>query len=389
MNFKLSVLFLTNAYPDFESSYRGIFIKQMATLLRNEGYQIDVVTPRIYRRSRLFENQEGIKVYRFPFFSGNKPLIQYKTIPYFRLLLYFISGSLLTIFVVIKSRCRIIHIHWAIPTGLIGVFVGTLLMKPVIVTIHGSDLRMAVDRPGLIQKLFLYVCNRAIQLTCVSEIQRREMGDLALRGKEISVFPMGVDNRFLEIGKNRKIGVKDKVLTIVSNRNLLPIYNVSLLIRAIPLVIQEEPGVRFLIAGEGPEKENLEKEAKDLNVASSVQFLGRIPHDQMPEFLGNSDIYVSTSLYDGTSVSLLEAMATGLFPVVTNISSNQEWIEDGKNGFLIPPQNEVFLAKRIIDAIRNKELMASAIEKNLSIIEKKAFWQNQIQELKKVYEKVL
>lgn len=262
-------------------------------------------------------------------------------------------------------------------------------MKPVIVTIHGSDLRMAVDRPGLIQKLFLYVCNRAIQLTCVSEIQRREMGDLALRGKEISVFPMGVDNRFLEIGKNRKIGVKDKVLTIVSNRNLLPIYNVSLLIRAIPLVIQEEPGVRFLIAGEGPEKENLEKEAKDLNVASSVQFLGRIPHDQMPEFLGNSDIYVSTSLYDGTSVSLLEAMATGLFPVVTNISSNQEWIEDGKNGFLIPPQNEVFLAKRIIDAIRNKELMASAIEKNLSIIEKKAFWQNQIQELKKVYEKVL
>ncbi|MGB9628410.1 MAG: hypothetical protein ACPL6D_07100, partial [Thermodesulfobacteriota bacterium] len=121
---KKSILFLTNAYPDFETSYRGIFIKQMATLLRDEGYQINVVTPRIYHRSRLFEDQGRIKVYRFPFFSGNKPLIQYKTIPYFRLLLYFISGFLLTIFVALKSKCQLIHVHWAIPTGLIGVFVG-------------------------------------------------------------------------------------------------------------------------------------------------------------------------------------------------------------------------------------------------------------------------
>ena len=386
---KKSILFLTNAYPDFETSYRGIFIKQMATLLRDEGYQINVVTPRIYHRSRLFEDQGRIKVYRFPFFSGNKPLIQYKTIPYFRLLLYFISGFLLTIFVALKSKCQLIHVHWAIPTGLIGVFVGALLKKPLLVTIHGSDLRMAIKNSGWIRKLYLYVCKKACNLTCVSEFQKREIEQMGLSGEKISVFPMGIERRFLEVGKDRKNHLKNQHSIVVSNRNLLPIYNVSLLIHAIPLVLKEEPEVRFLIAGEGPEKTYLEEETKNLGVCSLVKFLGRILHDDMPELLGQSDIYVSTSLYDGTSVSLLEAMATGAFPVVTNIPANQQWIKDGENGFLIPPDDESILATKIIEAIRNKELLARAREKNLKIVEQNACWENQIQKLKKRYERIL
>lgn len=386
---KKLILFLTNAYPDFETSYRGIFIKEMATLLRNEGYQIDVITPRIYSRSPLFEDREGIRVYRFPFFSGERLLIQYKTIPYFRLLLYFISGFILTFFVILKSKSQLIHIHWAIPTGLIGVFVGTLLRKPVLVTIHGSDLRMAVEKSGLIRKLFLYVCRKAKILTCVSEFQKREMEAMGLPKEMITVFPMGIERRFLEVGKDRKNHLRNQPPIVVSNRNLLPIYNVSLLIRAIPLVLKEEPEVRFLIAGDGPEKAPLEKEAENLGVASSVRFLGRLSHDKMPQFLGQSDIYVSTSLYDGTSVSLLEAMATGAFPVVTDIQANQEWIKDGENGFLISPVDEVILATKIIEAIRNRELIARAREKNLRVAEQNACWENQIQKLKNVYEKGL
>ena len=64
-----SILFLTNAYPDFDSSYRGIFIKQMASFLQRDGYKISVVTPKIYKGSSHFEEQKGIKVYRFPFFQ--------------------------------------------------------------------------------------------------------------------------------------------------------------------------------------------------------------------------------------------------------------------------------------------------------------------------------
>jgi len=313
---KCSILFLTNAYPDFDSSYRGIFIKKMATLLKSEGYNISVVTPKIYKGSRYFEEQDGIKVYRFPFFARDKLLIEHKKIPYLRMILYYTTGFFLTLYALLKNKCNLIHAHWAIPTGLIGVLVGLFLKKPVIVTIHGSDLRLALERPRFLRKIFIYVSRKSTHLNCVSAVQKKEIEQLGIENKKISIIPMGVDGAFLEVGKNRKMGLEKRPFTILSNRNLLPIYNVFLLIRAIPIVLKEEPDTKFLIAGDGSEKESLEREVKKLNLNSSVRFLGRVPHEEMPDLLAHADIYVSTSLYDGTSVSLLEAMASGAFPIV-------------------------------------------------------------------------
>ncbi len=382
---KKSILFLTNAYPDFDSSYRGIFIKKMAVLLKDEGYKISVVTPKIYKGSLYFEDQDGIKVYRFPFFSGNRLLIEYERVPYLKMVLYYITGFFLTLYVFIKHQCQLIHVHWAIPTGLIGVLAGFLLRKPFLVTIHGSDFRMAMSGSSILKGVFLYVCKKAKHITCVSEVQKREIEKLGLKGEKISIFPMGVDQAFLEAGRKRENKLNERPFKILSNRNLLSIYNVSLLIRAIPMVIKEEPKVRFLIAGDGPERKNLEKEAMDLNVNKSVQFLGRVPHEEMCNLLADTDIYISTSLYDGTSVSLLEAMAAGVFPIVTNIYCNLDWITDNKNGFLFPIDDEGFLAKRIIDAIRNQALLKESRIKNINIIEENGLWSKNIKRVKEVY----
>jgi glycosyltransferase involved in cell wall biosynthesis len=383
---KKSILFLTNAYPDFDSSYRGHFIKRMANQLQAEGYQITVVTPKIYTNSRHFEEQNGMGVYRFPFFSGNKLLIEHQKIPYLRMLFYYLSGFLMTMYAMLKYHCDLIHVHWVIPTGLIGLVTGIFLRKPYIVTIHGSDFRMAMDRPFLL-KLFLYVCKRSQHVTCVSGMQEKEIERLGIKGEKISVYPMCVEEDFLKGGRSRERRCKTGPITIVSNRNLLPIYNVSLLIRAIPIVLQEEPHSKFLIAGDGPERVSLEKEVKKLNANSSVRFLGRVPHEEMPNLLTQADIYVSTSLYDGTSVSLLEAMATGTFPIVTDIPSNQEWIHDGKNGFLVSSENQLLLARKIIEAIHSQELLAEASEENIRIVEEKAYWMKHIQRTSAIYEK--
>jgi len=162
-----SILFLTNTYPDFESSYRGIFIKKMALLLKKEGYQPSIVTPKIYKGSNFYEEQDGMKVYRFPFFAKEKLLIEHEGIPYLRMILYYISGIFFTLFAMLVNRCYLIHVHWAIPTGLIGAVVGFLLRRPMIVTIHGSDLRIALKRRGLLGKIFVCVCRAAAHVNCV------------------------------------------------------------------------------------------------------------------------------------------------------------------------------------------------------------------------------
>jgi len=386
---KNSVLFLTNAYPDFDSSYRGIFIKKMAFLLRADGYDIAVVTPKIYKKSHYVEGQNGMKVYRFPFFSGNRLLIEYEKIPYLRMCFYYISGFFLTLYAFLKHRCQMIHVHWAIPTGLIGAGVAFLSRKPFVVTIHGSDFRLAMEEPSFLKRIFLYVCKRANHIHCVSEGMRRELENLGINGGRISAFPMGIETDFLNREGGQGGGFDTRPTTILSNRNLLPMYNVSLFIRAIPLVLSEEPKVKFFVAGDGPEREELEKEAKNLRIEDFVQFLGRIPHDAMLNLLSQTDIYVSTSLHDGTSVSLLEALGSGAFPIVTDIPSNREWVSDGENGFLVPTDKEKTLAIQIIKVIRNRSLAEEVRQKNLRLVTEKVLWPATIEKTKRIYEEVL
>ena len=381
----MNILFLTNAYPDFDSSYRGIFVKKMATLLKDEGYSIVVVTPKVYKKSHYSEEQGGIKVYRFPFFARDKLLIEYRKIPYFRMVLYYISGFFVTLYAVLRNRCDLIHVHWAIPTGLIGICVGRLLKRPIVATIHGSDFRMATERFSFLTKIFLYVCQRANQIMCVSELQKNEIERIGVRPEKISTIPMGIDETFLEAGRKRREKSNGKFHKVLSNRNLLPLYNISLLIRAIPKVIQEQPDTKFFIAGDGSDRQDLEKEANSLNLGSSVQFLGRLPHEKMAELLSQADIYVSTSLSDGTSVSLLEAMGSGAFPIVTDIPANREWIVNGKNGFLVPVDQAEILADRIVNAIRDRDLLGKSRTENFIIAQKKAFWPANIRKLEEMY----
>jgi glycosyltransferase involved in cell wall biosynthesis len=384
-----SICFITNAYPDFDSSGRGMFIKKMALLLKESGYQISVVTPKIYARSHYVEEQEGIRVYRFPFFSGDRPLIEYKKIPYLKMVFYYLTGFFLTIYVVFKHKCHLIHAHWAIPTGLIGVLVGSLLKTPLILTIHGSDFRIGTMKTFILKKIFLYVCKRAKHIICVSEVLKRDIEKLGIKAEKISVSPMGVDEPFLGSLINRGVNRIGQWFTILSNRQLQPIYNLTLLIRAIPIVLKEEPNAKFIIAGIGSERENLEKQVNDLNISSKVQFLGWVKHEEMPKLLSQADIYISTSLDDGTSISLLEAMASGAFPIVTDIPANREWISHGENGFLVPIDEERFLAEKILEAIRNQDLLEKSRDKNFCLIKEKALWPVTIVKTKEIYKMVL
>jgi glycosyltransferase involved in cell wall biosynthesis len=302
---------------------------------------------------------------------------------------YYISGFFFTLYALIRHRCQMIHVHWAIPTGLIGVGVALLFRKPIMVTIHGSDFRLAMNESSFLKRVFLYVCKRANYLHCVSDGMKKELENVGINGGRMSVFPMGIEASFLDREGIQRAGFDNRPMTILSNRNLLPIYNVSLLMRAIPLVLREEPKVRFLIAGDGPERERLERQARNLNIGDFVQFLGRMPHDAMLDLLSKTDIYVSTSLHDGTSVSLLEALGSGVFPVVTDIPSNREWISDGENGFLVPTDEERVLAMRIVEGIRNRSLAEKARQKNLRLVTEKGLWPETIDKTKRIYEKVL
>jgi len=212
--------------------------------------------------------------------------------------------------------------------------------------------------------------------------------------EKIEVIPFGVDTeRFnpnidgSDIRKKLNIDEEDEV--VISTRPFYNHYNISCLIRAIPLVLLRHKNVKFIVKGSGPLANHLKSSAEKLNVSSNIRFVGIVPYNEVSKYLSAADIYVSTCLIDSTSVSLLEAMACGLPPVVTDIPGNREWIENGKNGLLFPPRNPKTLADKLIRLIEDKRSRESFGKKCVKIVKDRAMWEECVSKMETIYESLL
>ena len=122
--------------------------------------------------------------------------------------------------------------------------------------------------------------------------------------------------------------------------------------------------------------------AKSLGISDSIRFLGWIPHGELPEYLASSDIYVSTSLSDSTSLSLQEAMACELAPVVTDLPANREWVTDGENGFIVPINDIQSLADRIVYLLKNNEARKRFGKAGREVIKQRAEYEREMEKMK-------
>lgn len=119
----------------------------------------------------------------------------------------------------------------------------------------------------------------------------------------------------------------------------------STLLRAIPQVVSEVPTFRMKIVGDGPERERLTGLTRELGMTDSIEFLGE--QTDVPSLLRGAGFFVSSSLTEGISLTLLEAMSVGLPIVATAVGGNPEIVLQNETGFLVPPMD----SRRLADAI--------------------------------------
>lgn len=212
---------------------------------------------------------------------------------------------------------------------------------------------------------------------------------------KIKVIPFGVDMNLFNpkidgstVREKLKIEADD--IVVISNRAFYNNqYNVECLVNAIPLILERHPNVKFILKGAGPLETYLKSLVKKLEVSQHVRFVGLVPYNEMAGYLKASDIYVSTCFIDSTSVSLLEAMACGLPPVVTDILGNREWITNGKNGLLYPPKDFTALAEKITQLIENSTQRKLFGRRCTQLIKQKATWEKSVAEVEKIYQACL
>ena len=241
---------------------------------------------------------------------------------------------------------------------------------PLISVGWGSDIIYQASFPPF-SFLVKKVCEKSCCIIVDSEYCKKLLKKFGCSDKT-EVIPFGVDTEKFKPGKYRdeirkKEGLEDKTV-VISLRNHYKLYNIETILKAARYF---DENVFLLIAGKGPRTKKLRKIVEKYSL-KNVRFLGFLNRDDVAKYLDAADIFISVPFWDSTSVSLLEAMASGCIPILSDIPANREWVENGKNGYIVGVKDYRKIAEVVNKIHLNPEVMKEMIIINREIVEKKA-----------------
>ncbi|HKN19727.1 MAG TPA: GT4 family glycosyltransferase PelF [Dissulfurispiraceae bacterium] len=245
-----------------------------------------------------------------------------------------------------KFKVDIIHSH-EFMMNVYGSLAGLLTGIPVIATVHGKKYFHEHWR-----RRFAYrVTARFSSMIAVSRDLKQFISEkTGASGNKIGVIYNGINCAAYGNGDaaslRKELGLASGAPVIGMIGNLYKVKGYPFFLQAAREILKTFPGAVFLIVGRGELQEALEQQAAELGLGDSIRFLGF--REDIPDLLNLIDIFVLSSLSEGLSLSILEAMAAGKPVVATNVGGNPEVIVEGSTGFLVPVGDPEALARRIM-----------------------------------------
>jgi glycosyltransferase involved in cell wall biosynthesis len=280
------------------------------------------------------------------------------------------------------------------PVQTCGFFVALTGFKPFLLMSWGSDILFTPGKNMINLLITKFTINRASMILCDCAAVQNGIRELADYPQDrIIILPWGVDlNKFRPAPSRIKLREKlnwqnNKV--VISTRSFEPLYGIEILLQTASIVIGKKPDVRFIVVGDGSLRPQVEDFIAKHHLKHIVYLTGRVPHDLLPDYFNEADLYVSSSYSDGTSASLLEAMACGLPVVVSDFPSNREWISPGINGCLASIGDAQAFSSAIIEVLERENNARDMKEANLLTVQQKADWNKNSNLLIETYEGLL
>lgn len=348
----MKVVSITTAFPRSETDVLIPWIIRLINLLKEKGVETDVFTSSYCGRKSEISN--NINVFRFRyFFKKLEKLSHDMSVPeklksnklYFFVLPFFmIFGMISACFYAKKHDFDLIHVHFPFPLALFGMVMRSVSKKPLVMTCHGSEVNMAKKNP-IFRKIFKWMLGKADFITVNSTFMKNEVEKI-IQNKNIEIIPMGAGIGDVSAKETVKKERKTKTKILFVGR-LIEWKGTKYLIDAVKMLDPEK--FELHIAGDGPEREDLEKSAPE-----NIVFHGYQTGEKLEKLYENADIFVLPSIVDdagyteGLGTVLLEAANFSIPSVGTNVGGISDIIIDGKTGLLVPQKDPASLA----DALR-------------------------------------
>jgi L-malate glycosyltransferase len=247
----------------------------------------------------------------------------------------------------------------------------------------GYDLVMDADKSAWMRWVTRYTLKRSAFFTSDANVSRDKAIAFGMNPEKTVIFPWGTDIQHFVPKTFKRSNVK--TLTLFCSRTWEAIYGVDVLAKAFVKVAANNPNLSLMLLGGGSQGPHIRQILMNGGVLDRVHFGGQVGQRDLPRWYHMADIYISPSHVDGSSVTLMEALASGLPCLVSDIPGNMEWIEDGVNGWLFRDGDVNDLAEKILDAIQNRKSFKKIGEAARKTAEQKADWKKNFGKLLDTY----
>ncbi|NJE08446.1 glycosyltransferase family 4 protein [Thermococcus sp. M39] len=287
----------------------------------------------------------------------------------------------------------VIHALHPYLDGYGGVPIAKKLKTPLVITVHSpNNLKIC-------SKKVLSALKSADKVVVIAKFLANELIEMGIPEEKVEYISLGVNpEEFKPLNREAskivvpkyKLSANDKIVLYVGQ--LIPRKNLKTLLKAISLVLRELPedikkNVKFVIVGDGPEKNALQKLTHELKISSYVIFTGRVSFEELKEWYGVADIFVLPSLSEGKPVAIYEAMSSECAVVASNVNGIPEQVFDSVNGFLVNPNDMKGLARKIIYLLENEQELESMKKESRKLLFKLGYtWEEYGKRIKQVYD---
>lgn len=260
--------------------------------------------------------------------------------------------------------------------------------KPLVSMSWGSDLLVEADSGAWMRWLTRVTLEKTSILIGDCQAVSRKAQEFGFPEERIVLFPWGVDLRHFSPGPGSRLrkhlGWEDAFI-LLCVRSWEPLYGVDLVVKGFAEAVKTEPRLRLVLLGSGSQ----EDEIKDLIAKNGLQEMvhlgGRIELDSLPEYYRAADLYMSASHSDGSSISLLEAMACGKPVLVSDIPGNADWVSSDETGWLFKDGDQENLTKNIL-AISQREDLENIGRNGRYLASRRADWNQNSQKIWQAYD---
>lgn len=215
-----------------------------------------------------------------------------------------------------------------------------------------------------IERFLMPLVYKNTQMVTVSESSKKDMERIGF-GKKLSI---NIVNPGVDLSKCHKLP-KYKVPTLLYVGRLKAYKSIDTAIKAVSIIRENIPNIKFYIAGYGDEREKLEKLVEKLDLNNNVKFLGKVSDKKRNELMARSWVFVYPSTFEGWGISAIEASACGTPVVASNVAGLRDSVSDGYSGYLAKVKDADDFAEKIKSLISNKK------QRNL-MIKNAVMWAN-------------